>query len=128
MLFERQQDKRYSDMIENALKSLHEACLKSWNEKWFYRGWDGSGSPIGNESIFLEPLTWLLISRSLPDSYANRLIDSIYERLDKPFSLWSEPRVSTCAHNVELPRERMGCQRRDMVCNEFPAILGLQQI
>jgi hypothetical protein len=84
LLFEKQQDKRYSDLIENALKSLHEACLKSWNEKWFYRGWDGCGSPIGNESIFLEPLTWLLISGALPDSYAKQLIESIYEKLDKP--------------------------------------------
>jgi cellobiose phosphorylase len=84
LLFEKYQEKHYSDLIEKALKNLHEACLKSWNGKWFYRGWDGSGNPIGNESIFLEPLTWLLISGALPEEYANKLIESVFERLDDP--------------------------------------------
>jgi hypothetical protein len=84
LICERQQDKVYSSFIEDALKILHEGCLRSWNGKWFYRGWDGSGSPIGDANIFLEPLIWLLISGALPEDYAKQLIDSIYERLDKP--------------------------------------------
>jgi hypothetical protein len=84
LICEKHQDKVYSDLIENAMKSLHEACMNSWNGRWFYRGWEGSGAPIGDGSIFLEPLTWLLISGALPDDYARQLIDNIYERLDKP--------------------------------------------
>jgi hypothetical protein len=104
LLIEKIQGKQHSDFIDNTLKNLREACLKSWNGKWFYRGWDGSGSPIGNESIFLEPLTWLLISGALPDDYANQLIQSIYERLDEssPFgqNLVSPP-VSTIFNYLE---------------------------
>lgn len=70
--------------IETAWKNLLEACLSSWNGKWFYRGWDGSGNPIGDKSVFLEPLTWLLVSGTLPKNYADQLVESIHSILDKP--------------------------------------------
>nr|MDO8135500.1 hypothetical protein [Candidatus Njordarchaeum guaymaensis] len=80
----RKDEKEYGDRIKGVWEKLREACLKSWNGKWFYRAWDGSGYAIGDRNIFLEPLVWLLISRTMPPDYVNQLIKSIYEKLDKP--------------------------------------------
>jgi hypothetical protein len=77
-------DKKYSDKINDVWERLREACLKCWNGNWFYRAWDGSGHAIGDKNMFLEPLVWLLVSGTLPPSYADRLVRSIYEKLDKP--------------------------------------------
>jgi hypothetical protein len=104
LICEKKQDKLYSDFIENALRSLHEACIKCWNGRWFYRGWDGSGSPIGDGNIFLEPLSWLLISGALPDDYASQLINNIYERLDEPSPFGQNlvsPPLSTMLNRLE---------------------------
>jgi hypothetical protein len=70
--------------IDSAWKRLLDASMRSWNGKWFYRGWNGSGKPIGDKNIFLEPLTWLLISGALPKKYAAQLVNSVYTKLDKP--------------------------------------------
>jgi hypothetical protein len=64
--------------------NLKKAILKSWNGKWFYRGWDGQANPIGNDNIYLEHHTWLLISQILQKEQAEILIDKIYKNLDEP--------------------------------------------
>ncbi|NVM17648.1 MAG: hypothetical protein HWN80_08015 [Candidatus Lokiarchaeota archaeon] len=69
------------------LKSLKQAILKSYNGKWFYRGWDGQGNPIGDQSLYLEHHTWLLIAKILDNKSAYNLINQIYEYLDKPSSI-----------------------------------------
>ncbi|MHA1311916.1 MAG: hypothetical protein ACTSQO_13460 [Candidatus Helarchaeota archaeon] len=63
--------------------SLKDACLQSWNGRWYYRGWDGMGGPIGDKNIFLEHHTWLLISKILPKKHCKILINNIYNLLDK---------------------------------------------
>jgi hypothetical protein len=80
----RKEDKEYAEKLSAIWERLREACLRSWNGKWFYRAWDGSGYAIGDRNIFLEPHVWLLISKLLPQNYANQLIRSIYNKLDKP--------------------------------------------
>ena len=70
-------------------ESLKGACLDSWNGYWFYRGWDGTGLPIGNKSIFLEPLTWFLISGVLSEEQAKRVIHTVSHRLDET-STWGQ--------------------------------------
>ena len=67
---------------EDKLKSLKQAIIRSYNGKWFYRGWDGQGSPIGDQSLYLEHHTWLLISEILDNETALNLIDQIYSNLD----------------------------------------------
>jgi len=66
------------------ISSLKQAILKSYNGKWFYRGWDGQGNPIGDLSLYLEHHTWLLIANVLDNASAYKLIDQIYNILDKP--------------------------------------------
>jgi hypothetical protein len=68
--------------IEALWRGLRDACLHAWNGKWFVRGWDGSGSPIGADAVFLEPLPWLLLSGVLPQSWADRLVNTIAATLD----------------------------------------------
>jgi hypothetical protein len=85
-LLEKQGNTDLASKVNSACKQLLEAVMKSWNGKWFYRGWDGSGNPIGDKNIFLEPLTWLLISGKLPENHASQLVNNIYSILDKPSS------------------------------------------
>ena len=72
------------NLCEEKLESLKQAMLKSFNGKWFYRGWDGQGNPIGDDSLYLEQHTWLLISKVLEDKVAREIVERIYEILDKP--------------------------------------------
>ncbi|MHA1291657.1 MAG: GH36-type glycosyl hydrolase domain-containing protein [Promethearchaeota archaeon] len=69
---------------ENIIIKLKAAVLKAFNGKWFYRGWDGQGNPIGDKNIYLEHHTWLLISEILEKKRATQLIENIYKILDKP--------------------------------------------
>jgi len=66
------------------LDILKQAVFKSYNGKWFFRGWDGQGNPIGDQSLYLEHHTWLLISKLLDNESAFNLIDQIYKILDEP--------------------------------------------
>ncbi len=66
------------------LEELKQAVVKSSNGKWFYRGWDGQGNPIGDQSLYLEHHTWLLISKVLDNGKAFKIIEEIYNNLDKP--------------------------------------------
>lgn len=96
------------DIIEeyrNKYEFLKNAVLKSWNGKWFYRGWDGQGNPIGDNNIYLEHHTWLLIADILSKEQNKSLIQEIYNRLDEPSPIGqfiSFPAQKT-KHNV-LPK------------------------
>jgi len=72
------------NLCAKKLESLKQAMLKSFNGKWFYRGWDGQGNPIGDDSLYLEHHTWLLISKILENDVAQEIVDLIYEILDNP--------------------------------------------
>ena len=69
--------------VEN-FNILKDAFFKTWNGKWFYRGWDGQGYPIGDKNIYLEHHTWILISKILDNEKSNILINELYNVLDKP--------------------------------------------
>lgn len=69
--------------IELRYSRLKDAVLNSYNGKWYYRGWDGQGNPIGDRNIYLEHHTWLLISEILNKKQSRELINQIYENLDE---------------------------------------------
>ncbi|MBY9003493.1 MAG: hypothetical protein KGD73_05945 [Candidatus Lokiarchaeota archaeon] len=77
-------NEQFLESCLDKLKSLKQALFKSYNGKWFYRGWDGQGNPIGDQNLYLEHHTWLLISKILDNESAFNLIDQIYKKLDKP--------------------------------------------
>ena len=71
-------------LCEEKYNELKKAVLDSKNGRWFYRGWDGQGNPIGDNNIYLEHHNWLLISEILEKEQAKKLIGEIYKNLDKP--------------------------------------------
>jgi hypothetical protein len=75
------------NLCTERLESLKQAVLNSFNGKWFYRGWDGLGNPIGDNNLYLEHHTWLLIAKVLEDKDARELVEQIHEILDKPSSI-----------------------------------------
>lgn len=70
--------------IRSKVNSLKNAALKCRNDKWFYRGYDGKGTPIGDKELFLEHHTWLLISDALNQNDSLNIIDAIKSILDNP--------------------------------------------
>lgn len=59
---------------------LQQAMLDAWTGRWFLRGWDGRGSPMGAEHLFLDGQVWCLIGRVGTDSQRASLIEAIEER------------------------------------------------
>ena len=68
--------------LNRQYEELRKACLTSWSGKWFYRGWDGRGAPLGDKNLFLEHHVWLLLSGVIPQNQVQILIDNIYNHLD----------------------------------------------
>jgi len=77
-------NRREAEKARSYAASLKEAVLNCYNGRWFFRGYDGKGTPIGDKHLFLEHHTWLLISRVLPDNMARSVIENVYKILDKP--------------------------------------------
>nr|MDO8079287.1 hypothetical protein [Candidatus Freyarchaeota archaeon] len=80
----RERDSEFCKFLRKKFESLRSACLGSWNGRWFYRAWDGGGNPVGGGNLFLEPVPWLLLSKALPEKVVEKLLDNVYEILDKP--------------------------------------------
>ena len=74
----------FAELCEQEIINLKASVLETWNGKWFYRGWDGMGNPIGDKNLYLEHHNWLLIAKILKKRRALELIENIYEILDKP--------------------------------------------
>ncbi len=73
-----------ASVYNEKFKKLKEAILKTWNGRWFYRGWNGQGNPIGDKKIYLEHHNWILISKMLKNEQVYALINEIFTNLDKP--------------------------------------------
>ncbi len=80
----KERDAKFCKFLQKSFESLRRACLGSWNGRWFYRAWDGGGNPLGGGNLFLEPVPWLLLSKALPENIEEKLLENVYEILDKP--------------------------------------------
>lgn len=63
---------------------LREAMERAWCGRWFLRGWDGRGGPIGSEHLFLDAQVWCLIARIGTDEQRRTLVDAIAGACDDP--------------------------------------------
>ena len=63
---------------------LRAAMLDAWGGKWYYRGYDGAGHPLGHDRLFLEHHVWMLIAGAVPPEQERILIKNIRELLDEP--------------------------------------------
>lgn len=74
--------------LANAARStadgLRNAMASAWTGRWFLRGWDGLGNPIGRDHLFLDSNAWCLIARVGEADQRDRLMREIASRLDDP--------------------------------------------
>jgi len=75
-------DPKITRYLNQKYEELKKACLETWNGRWFYRGWDGMGAPLGDRNLFLEHHVWMLLSGVLSQNQADILINNIYKLLD----------------------------------------------
>ena len=60
------------------------AMEQAWNGRWFLRGWDGRGHPVGDRHLFLDGQVWCLISLIGTDAQRAALVREIAARCDDP--------------------------------------------
>lgn len=63
---------------------LADAMAEAFNGRWFLRGWDGTGGPIGDEYLFLDGQVWCLIGELGSAEDRATLVEEIRERLIEP--------------------------------------------
>lgn len=63
---------------------LRSVMEDSWRGRWFLRGWDGAGGPVGEENLFLDAQVWCLIARIGSREQRDTLVRAIEELCDGP--------------------------------------------
>lgn len=61
-----------------------EQLAATWNGRWFLRGFDGRGGPVGDDHLFVDGQVWALIAGIGTDEQRRRLVDEIWERCVAP--------------------------------------------
>jgi len=99
---------------------LWAAMDRAWTGRWFLRGWDGRGNPIGAEHLFLDGQVWALIAGIGGEQKCRTLIEEIRTRLDDPSPIGAM--ILDRPHPV-----RMGALGKGWDCNGgvWAAINGL---
>ncbi len=70
--------------LQRFYEKAKDAVAKTWNGRWYYRGYDGGGIPIGDKNLFLEHHAWLLIANAIPPRHAEVLLHNIEALLERP--------------------------------------------
>lgn len=99
---------------------LRDAMDEAWCGRWFYRGWDGRGNPIGARHLFLDSAVWCLIARLGDEERRRTLVRAIDELCDSPSPIGAT--VLDRPHYI-----RLGLLPRGWDCNGgvWSAICGL---
>lgn len=63
---------------------LRRAAEATFTGRWFLRGYDGLGGPVGEDHLFLDGQVWSLIAGIGTDEQRRRLVESIAELVDDP--------------------------------------------
>jgi hypothetical protein len=63
---------------------LRAAMESAWTGRWFLRGWDGCGMPIGTDHLFLDANVWALIAPIGSEAQRRVLVQSVRALLDDP--------------------------------------------
>ena len=64
--------------------TCREAMESAWNGRWFLRGWDGRGHPVGERHLFLDGQVWCLVARIGTDEQRASLVREIATRCGTP--------------------------------------------
>ncbi len=76
------QSPKITKFLKKIYNNLKKAILNTWNGRWFFRGYDGMGNPIGDKNLFLEHHVWLLLTDILSKNQKEILINNINKLLD----------------------------------------------
>lgn len=64
--------------------ALRGAMELTWTGRWFLRGYDGTGGPIGEDHLFVDGQVWALIAGIGTDEQRATLVDELWSRCDEP--------------------------------------------
>lgn len=79
---------------------LGNALDDAWTGRWYLRGWDGRGGPIGASHCFLDAQLWPIIAGHGPRARRAGLVRTIAERCDDPSPIG--PAILDRPHRVRL--------------------------
>jgi hypothetical protein len=79
------QEAEIAEQMEGFAQELAQAMMRQWTGRWFLRGWDGSGNPIGAEHLFADVQAFCLIAGLGSDAERSTLTEEIYRRCVQPF-------------------------------------------
>lgn len=74
-------DPGLAQVMRDAITSVSAAVDRAWNGSWYYRGWDGKGNPLGDDTVFLDHHVWLLAGNVVPPDRRAILVTAINDRL-----------------------------------------------
>lgn len=80
----RDTDPATADEMEDLAAGLRTAMAAAWTGRWFLRGWDGTGRPLGRDHLFLDAQVWSLIAAIGTDEQRATLVREIAARCDDP--------------------------------------------
>lgn len=80
--------------------TCRQALDAAWTGRWFLRGWDGRGGPIGEHHLFLDGQVWALIAGIGDESRRATLTAQIRRRCDDPSPIG--PTILDRPHRVRL--------------------------
>lgn len=73
-----------ADEIDAFAAGLRRALADAWTGRWFLRGWDGTGGPIGEDHLFLDGQVWCLIGEAGSADDRRGLVTEIAAHCDEP--------------------------------------------
>lgn len=88
--------RRCRDLVEFLGATLEGA----WTGRWYLRGWDGRGQPIGRDHLFLDAQVWALIAGHGPLERRRELVETMGRLLDDPSPIG--PTILDRPHRVRL--------------------------
>ncbi len=67
--------------MESTRERVARAVDMTWNGKWYFRGYDGKGNPLGDDTLYLDHHAWMLQNRSLPADKMGVLLENLDKEL-----------------------------------------------
>ena len=93
-------DRAAADRCRSLVAELDVALESAWTGRWYLRGWDGRGGPIGAERCFLDAQVWAVIAGHGPPVRCAALVEVMGRLLDDPSPIG--PTILDRPHRVRL--------------------------
>nr|MDO8113851.1 hypothetical protein [Candidatus Sigynarchaeota archaeon] len=67
--------------MKDTMDQVSLAIDKAWNSKWYFRGYDGRGNPLGDSTLFLDHHIWMLQNPAMPGDKMDILLKNVRDIL-----------------------------------------------